>query len=750
MTAAIQDIRARLDAFDARHAPTGLFLRYAQGRVAHFWGRQVMTLLGSAALFMLAGPVPGFMAAVLALAGEIVDCGLLRAAPGLLAGGVDPARLSRLATVTAGFQAATISACIVLAWLGVPDDAATAFAMAFAAGAAINAGLVLPFHRDAALVRLVIYAATLAGLFLFEIMTRGHLSQRALFDLIATGIMGYAIHVFLGFVVAGHRRHTSNSRELLVQSLDLARANTHLKDQQREARNLSLVARHANDSVVMADPDGCIFWVNEAFTRITGYSLQEARGRRPSELLNAPDTDPAVSDGIAAAVAAGRAHRAEILNLRKDGALIWIETNIVPVLDETGVVEMVISIERDISSAKTHEAELAEAKIAAETGERAKASFLATMSHEIRTPMNGIIGMADLLAEAPLDAESRHHVQTIRQSANALLRIINDILEFSRLDAGKPVLHANVFSPCDCIGEALAILKPQARAKGLTLDLLIDGALPDRVMGDDGRLRQILINIVGNAIKFTLHGGVTIRASARSDGDGHRLQFEIEDTGIGIAPDRIPHVFDEFEQADTATTRQFGGTGLGLSISRLLAREMGGDITVHATLGKGSCFTVTLQLATAPDATPPPPDAVPPGLPVLAPRVVLVAEDNRTNRLLVRKYLEHTPLTLLFAENGREAVEMTRRHRPDIVLMDMSMPEMDGLAATRAIRADAPAQPHIVALTANAFASDRAACLAAGMNGFLTKPLRKDDLLRTLAEPPGSAPFPFPAPADLS
>lgn len=749
MTAAIQDIRARLDAFDTRHAPTGLFLRYAHGRVAHFWGRQVMTLLGSLALLFLAGPVFGLMAVVMALAGEIVDCGLLRAVPGLLKRGADPACLSRLAILSAGFQAATIGACIVLAWHGVPDDAATAFAMAFAAGAAINAGLVLPFHRHAALVRLVIYAATMAGLFLSEILTRGHLSQRALFDLIATGIMGYAIHIFLGFVTSGHRRHTSNSRELLVQSLDLARANTHLKDQQREARNLSLVARHANDSVIMAEPDGCIFWVNEAFTRITGYSLQEARGLRPSELLNAPDTDLAVSDGVAAAVTAGRAHRAEILNQRKDGGLIWIETNIVPVLDEAGAVEMVISIERDISSAKTHEAELAKAKIAAEKGERAKASFLATMSHEIRTPMNGIIGMADLLAEAPLDSGNRHYVQTIRQSANALLRIINDILEFSRLDAGKPVLHANVFAPADCIGEALAILKPQARAKGLTLDLLIGGALPDRVTGDDGRLRQILINIVGNAMKFTPHGGVTIRASARREGDGHEFRFEIEDTGIGIAPDRVAHVFDEFEQADTATTRQFGGTGLGLSISRLLAREMGGDITLTSTLGQGSCFTVTLHMATAPDATQRPP-APPEQPPDLAHRVVLVAEDNRTNRLLVQKYLEDTPLTLLFAENGREAVEMTRCHRPDIVLMDMSMPEMDGLAATRAIRADAPAQPCIVALTANAFASDRAACLAAGMNGFLTKPLRKDDLLRVLAQSTAPAPFPFPPPADLS
>ncbi|WP_372674527.1 PAS domain-containing hybrid sensor histidine kinase/response regulator [Aquicoccus sp.] len=749
MTAAIQDIRARLDAFDARNAPTGLFLRYSHGRVSHFWARQVMTLLGSVALVLLAGPFIGLMAGTLALAGEIVDCGLLRAVPGLVARGAEPARLSRLATVSAGLQAATISACIALAWLGVPDDTATAFAMAFAAGAAVNAGLVLPFHRSAALVRLALYAATLAGLFLFEIVTQGRLSQRALFDLIATGIMGYAIYIFLGFVVSGHRRHTRDSRDLLVQSLDLARANSHLKEQQREARNLSLVARHANDSVIMAEPDGCIFWVNEAFTRITGYSLQEARGLRPSELLNAPDTDSAVSDGIAAAVAAGRAHRAEILNQRKDGGRIWIETNIVPVLDETGAVEMVISIERDISSAKKHEAELAEAKIAAEKGERAKASFLATMSHEIRTPMNGIIGMADLLAETQLGAESRHYVQTIRQSANALLRIINDILEFSRLDAGKPVLHANVFSPAACIGEALAILKPQARARGLTFDLLIDGALPDRVTGDDGRLRQILINIVGNAIKFTSRGGVTIRASARGEGTGYRLRFEIEDTGIGIAPDRIAHVFDEFEQADTATTRQFGGTGLGLSISRLLAREMGGDITLTSALGKGSCFTVTLHMARGPDATHPAP-ALPDRPPDLAHRVVLVAEDNRTNRLLVRKFLKDTPFTLLFAENGRAAVEMTRRHRPDIVLMDMSMPEMDGLAATRAIRAEAPAQPHIIALTANAFASDRAACLAAGMNGFLSKPLHKDDLLQTLAQSPAAAPFPFPPPADLS
>ena len=275
---------------------------------------------------------------------------------------------------------------------------------------------------------------------------------------------------------------------------------------------------------------------------------------------------------------------------------------------------------------------------------------------------------------------------------------------------------------------------PLARSKGLYVDVVAETPLPDRVRGDDGRLRQILINIVGNAIKFTAEGGVTVTIASHADDTGHRLSFAVQDTGIGIAPDRLDHVFEEFEQSDTATTRQFGGTGLGLSISRLLAREMGGDVTVASVPGQGSCFTLTVLFGRVVGKERPPPPLLAHAPGALSGRTVLVAEDNKTNQLLLRKYLKGQKLTLHFAENGQQAVDMVAALDPDIVLMDMAMPVMDGLAATRAIRKTRADRPQIIALTANAFASDKATCLGAGMNGFLTKPLRKDDLLRMLAQ----------------
>ena len=524
---------------------------------------------------------------------------------------------------------------------------------------------------------------------------------------------------------------------MLEQSLELAAFNKALHDQQSEIRRLALVARYANDSVIVADPTGHILWVNEAFTRITGYSREEAIGKRPGTLLDGADTSVATTTAIEDAVASGRPLRTELINYRKDGTKIWVETNQVPIYNEAGNVEMIIAIERDVTADKYHMEELAVAKRAAEDGERAKTQFLATMSHEIRKPMNGIIGMADLLNDESLNTEQKGYVETIRYSAEALMRIINDILDFSKLDAGKSVINPVDFDLLGCVESAVSILRPKAIEKDIFVELNCLTPVPPLLRGDDGRIRQIVINIVGNAIKFTKHGGVTIDLSCYDNSEGSLVTLDVSDTGIGIAEDRVEQIFDQFSQANGEITRQYGGTGLGLTISRILAHEMGGDISIRSTLGTGSTFTISLQLDHTLDALEAAAEeALATAAEIKLPGVkALVAEDNLTNQLLIKKYLKDTEMEIIYARNGREVVRLTLYHQPQVIFIDMSMPEMDSISATRKIRSEkALAQPKIVALTANVHASDKAACLAAGMDGILSKPLKRSELLGWLGQ----------------
>ncbi len=730
--------------FRHRNSKEGLLLRYARGRVMNFGSRQIMTVAGGLFLWIMNGPLVGLSALSVALIGESVDCLYLRGAEQRLREGEALARVYAISTVTAALQAIAVSVCIALSWFGEVSGASPLFAIAFLAGAAINGGLVLPYHRAAGTVRLVIYVGVTVLLFVLAATLRG--PPDTLYSMNAAGalMLGFMVFSFLDYAVSGFHQNRASTLAVIEKSEELKAANIALAKQQKEAQRLSLVARNAHDSVLLLDRDGRIAWVNDAFTRITGYGPQEAIGRSPGDLLNGPETDQGVVAALNDALARGVPFRGEIQNRTKTGEMVWIETNQVPVIDEAGEVDVIVAIERDVTAAKQYQREMTQARQAAEEGARAKSEFLATMSHEIRTPMNGVIGMADLLVETGLSADQRVYAETIRSSAQALLTIINDVLDLSRLDASRMTLDPVDFDLKSCVQEPVRLLRPQARKKGLSLRLDFAGEGGDRLHGDDSRLRQILINLIGNAIKFTKAGGITVRVrSARAGNGATSLRIEVEDTGIGIPADKQEQIFERFAQADASTTREYGGTGLGLTISRMLIEEMGGTIAVRSAPGQGACFEISLCLPAAESlsddrtAEVRPPDAS--GLALLAGKRVLVAEDAEVNRVLIGKYLSGIDLRLAFAHDGLEAVEKTLESRPDIVVMDMSMPGISGLEATRRIRAAAVVQPVIVALTANAFDSDREACLEAGMDAFLTKPVRRAELLAGLVAVAGRA-----------
>jgi signal transduction histidine kinase/HPt (histidine-containing phosphotransfer) domain-containing protein len=378
----------------------------------------------------------------------------------------------------------------------------------------------------------------------------------------------------------------------------------------------------------------------------------------------------------------------------------------------------------------------------AEDASRAKSGFLAMMSHEIRTPLNAVLGLAGSLLDASLPAAQRDVVKAIRDSGDSLLRILNDILDYSKLDAGRMTFEAAPFSPATLTQNAISILGPRARAKGLTIVAEADPALPAGLLGDAGRIRQVLLNLVSNAVKFTDAGAVTIRARCLGrDGDAVTVEWSVQDTGIGVAPDRIGSLFGEFVQADSSISRRFGGSGLGLAISKQLTEQMGGTIGVESIAGAGSVFRMrlTLPIAEAPaKAAPEPADttlALQTRLRMLGrPLRILFAEDNPTNQFVALQMLKAMPVQVDVVGDGLEAVDAAVRLAYDVIFMDMRMPEMDGLAATRLIRQRGGTLAHvpIVALTANAFPEDVKACFDAGMNQFVTKPVSKDVLFNAI------------------
>ena len=496
--------------------------------------------------------------------------------------------------------------------------------------------------------------------------------------------------------------------------------------------------------VATTDVQGRILSVNDKFCQISGYRREELLGQ-DHRLLNSGTHPKVFFRDMYRTISRGQPWQGELCNRAKDGHLYWVRTTIAPFMGVGGKPEHYIAIRTDITANKAFEAELTAKRVEAEQASRAKSDFLANMSHEIRTPMNAIIGLTNLALDTQGPLERTEFMGLVKSSAESLLVILNDILDFSKIEAGKLAMERVAFDVRQTVSEVMQSVRPAAQGKGLLLHCQLDADVPAHVWGDPTRLRQVLLNLLGNAIKFTAIGQVdcSVSIDARQGGTA-ALCFAVRDTGIGIAPEQLGAVFDAFAQADTSTTRKFGGTGLGLSISTRLVHLLGGHLNVQSQLGEGSVFSFTVVFDIAEETAPPAVGAT--AVPAVADRLpaqaslrVLLVEDNQINQTLAKRLLEKWGHCTTLAENGQVALDLVGAGQCfDVVLMDMQMPVMGGLEATRRLRRMEMEQglPRlaIIAMTANAMESDRQACLDAGMDNYLSKPISQAALAAVLGD----------------
>jgi len=560
----------------------------------------------------------------------------------------------------------------------------------------------------------------------------------------------------------------------LSLGLAMQRSRRALDESEANLRQLSLAIRQSPHSIVITNKDGSIEYVNESFVANTGYSANEVIGQNP-RLLQSGRTSAATYQDLWSTILRGDIWRGELINKRKDGSEYEEFAIISPVRQPNGQITHYLAIKEDITEKKRTQteldryraelealvvdrtAELELAKNAAESANKAKSAFLANMSHEIRTPMNAILGLTHLLQRDVEREEDRQRLAKVSDAAQHLMSLINDVLDLSKIEAGKMVLSQSNFSPLEITQSAIALVADKAHEKSLPIESNIDPLLPERLQGDPLRVRQILLNFLSNAVKFTTHGKIEVRLQLESRGDERvRLRWQVIDQGIGISDEAQGRLFRPFEQADSSTTRRHGGTGLGLAISHRLAEAMGGTIGVQSQTGQGSSFWFIAEFS---PAAPFPLSLPHPDVSTLSAEQqlqknyrgtrVLVAEDNPINAEVVQQLLTDAGLLVELAQDGQEALDLAKQHGYALILMDVQMPRLDGLAATREIRRlPGLAELPILAMTANAFSDDRNQCLQAGMNDHVAKPIDPAQLFKTVlhwlpgrtAAPPSAAP----------
>ncbi len=511
---------------------------------------------------------------------------------------------------------------------------------------------------------------------------------------------------------------------------DSRRLMADLRESRNEAIKLSQVAARTSNMVVVTSPTGEIEWVNAAFERVTGYEMAEVIGGRPGDLLQGPESDPETIHFMRECLHRGEGFNVEIVNYFKSGDPYWVQIEVQPIYADDGSLLNFMAVETDITERKQVALDLRRARDEAEAANRAKSEFLANMSHEIRTPLNGILGVASILHDMEMTQQQQEYVDIIKRSGDSLLTIINDILDFSKIEANKLELEIQPFDLRKCVEDSLDLFSSSASKKGVDLAYSIAPHVPVGLIGDETRLRQILVNLVSNAVKFTERGEVVVSVEgAELEDDKFNLQLFIKDTGIGMTQPETERLFQAFSQVDASMTRKYGGTGLGLAICKRLCELMGGQIGVKSEKGVGTTFSFDVNVGvnnSAPAETWELKDDA------LKGHTVLVVDDNTTNRIILMQFLQSWGINVRSAANGVEALYHIK-HDPQIELaiLDVQMPEMDGVTLAKEATKVRPELPMVV------FSSvgyrDRQ-FNALNVTGYLNKPLRPRELHRILLQ----------------
>ncbi|WP_299002414.1 PAS domain-containing hybrid sensor histidine kinase/response regulator [uncultured Shewanella sp.] len=506
---------------------------------------------------------------------------------------------------------------------------------------------------------------------------------------------------------------------------------------EQEKHQLALVAEHAQDAIIITDKHGRVTWVNQGFTILSGYSLNDMLNRKPGEILQGCDTDKREIEQLSQAIKQKKPIETEIINYHKNGAPYWIDIAITPIFNKKEQLINYIAVERNCSDRKKMQAELAQAVKKADASNAAKSTFLATMSHELRTPLNGILGMAQIVESNLTEPTQRKQLQILLESGNHLTALLNDILDFSKIEQNKLELENELFGFNNVIDPIINTYGPICDEKNIKFIVNNDINEKQAFKGDKARIRQVIYNLLSNSVKFTHEGSITLTFNQTTRQNNAGVNITLSDTGIGIRQERLDTIFNPFIQAESSTTRQYGGTGLGLSIVKQLVELMQGHISISSEVGSGTTFDIFIAIKQSDQPLPQIHKQkelikdLPKNL------SILIAEDNKINALVAKTFCQRLGHNATIANNGLEAVNQLKENDFDLIIMDNHMPEMDGIEATKAIRQELKKNTPIFACTADVFQEAHDSFIEAGANHVLTKPLQEQSFMDALHQHAG-------------